>query len=364
MSLSGAIGAELAPVLGGELAVFDVHAHTGVDVDGSERSCEQHVEALAALGPAARSAIFPLCVEGGYGPDNRRVIEEAGRHPDRLVAFARLDPRLDGAVEAGAALADGAVGFKLHPRAEDFRLDHPNVAAIAAVAAEARRPLLIHAGLGVGSFGGTITELADRAPGCPIVLAHAAVSDLSWLGPVAAEHPNLFFDTSWWNASDLLALLALVPPGQILFGSDEPYMGLELVLAIALRCARFVGLDDDALRLVFGAQAERLVRGEPALSAGPAPGPRERPVELTDARLITPLAAAGGALLGGGEPAPMFEMVGLALGDGGAAGSAERAVVASLVEEAKSGSPRAHWAVAVALALLATPGVGAPAALV
>jgi predicted TIM-barrel fold metal-dependent hydrolase len=152
------------------------------------------------------------------------------------------------------------------------------VETILGVAAAVRAPVLIHAGAGVGSFGPAIVELAERHRECPIVLAHAAVSDLVWLGDVAAEHPNLFFDTSWWNPSDLLALFALVPPGQILFGSDEPYMKLEVVLAIALRCARSAGLSAEALGLVFGGQLEALLAAKAPHDAGPAAGESTTPV--------------------------------------------------------------------------------------
>ncbi len=276
-------------------AIVDVHSHTGVDVDGTTRTAAEHLDALAAIG--GRAAIFPLCVTGGYEPENRRVLAECEASAGVLVPFARLDPRVSGAADAEAALAAGARGLKLHPRAEDFRLEHPNVDAIAAVAAGARVPVLIHAGVGVGSLGASIVELAERHRDCPLILAHAAVSDLAWLGPVAVEHPNVFFDTSWWNPSDLLALFALVPPGQILFGSDEPYMDLELVLAITLRCARSAGLDDDALRIVLGGQAEALLAGDAPHDAGSAPGPIDEPRSPLVERLVILLAGAGGAML-------------------------------------------------------------------
>jgi len=352
LSLSSFIEAELATLDGALL--FDVHAHTGIDIDGTARTSEEHVEALREIG--GRSVIFPLCVTTGYGPENLRVIEECRRHPEQLVPFARLDPRAISEREVRDALTAGARGFKLHPRAEDFRLDHPGVETIVAVAAEARAPVLIHAGAGVGSFGTTITDLTSAHPHCPIILAHAAVSDLAWLWQIAPEHPNLFFDTSWWNPSDLIALFALVPPGQILFGSDEPYMDLGTVLAITLRCARFAGLSPETVELVAGGQLDRLLAGEPPSHAGPAPGPPSAQPSPTESRLATLLAAAGGSMLGGGDPGRMFELARAAIGAGGSAIPAGiEPLVTELIEEASSGE--APWAVAMALTLLVTPGV-------
>ncbi|MGV1047178.1 MAG: amidohydrolase family protein [Solirubrobacterales bacterium] len=356
MSVAALVEEELSALGAYGLELLDVHSHTGTDIDGSARTAEAQVEALEPFG--GRSVVFPFCVEGGYEEENLRVLSESRRHPDRLVPFARLDPKSLSATDVEGALEAGARGFKLHPRGEDFRLEHPGVGTILGVAAAARAPVLIHAGAGVGSFGAKIVELADRNRDCPIVLAHAAVSDLVWLGEVAADHPNLFFDTSWWNPSDLLALFALVPPGQILFGSDEPYMKLEVVLAIALRCARFCGLTEEAIALVFGTQAGALLEAASPIDAGPAPGRPSRIPSVSDDRLATLLAAAGGCIFGGGDATGILEMAGLAVGEGESSGR-----VSALIEAAATGSPEAPWALAVALALVSMPGVERPAAL-
>jgi len=352
LSLRAAIRAELAAL--GDVAPFDVHAHTGADVDGTTRSSEEHLRDLEAVG--GRSVIFPLHVTTGYGAENRRVLAECAGAPERLTPFARLDPKVENVAAAADALAAGARGFKLHPRSEDFRLDHPGVDAIASVAAAAGAPVLIHAGLGVGSFGPTITALAERHRECPIVLAHAAISDLSWLWEEVPAHPNLFFDTSWWNPGDLIALFSLVPPGRILFGSDAPYMDFELILTITLRCARFAGLSPEAIGLVAGGQLENLLAGEAAIDAGPPPGPPPAaPTPLAN-RVITALVATGAAKFSGGDPAQMLEMARLALGDGLCLGESGP-IVCDLLEEGVKVTQEAPWALALAMTILATPGV-------
>lgn len=360
MSLRAAIEAELE-ALGDDVALVDVHAHTGTDVDGTTRSSEEHLRDLDAVG--ARSVIFPLHVSTGYNAENRRVLDECRAAQGQLIPFARLDPREAGvAASAADALAAGARGFKLHPRSEDFRLDHPGVEAIVRIAAEGRAPVLIHAGLGVGSFGATILGLARRHPDCPIVLAHAAISDLSWLWREVPAHPNLFFDTSWWNASDLIALFSLVPPGKILFGSDAPYMDLQTVLAISLRCARFAGLSQDALELVAGGQLGNLLAGEPPADIGPAPGPPEIAPSPLAARVVTAVTAAAAAKFSGGDPSRMFELARLAAGDGSALGASGPAV-SRLLDEGAAVTPDALWALAMAVTLLLTPGVESAAVL-
>ena len=62
MSVADAIRAELDALDAADVSPFDVHSHTGVDVDGSARSAEEHVRELERIG--GRSVIFPLCVNG------------------------------------------------------------------------------------------------------------------------------------------------------------------------------------------------------------------------------------------------------------------------------------------------------------
>ena len=71
----------------------------------------------------------------------------------------------------------------------------------------------VHAGRGIPALGRHSVALTGRHPGMRLILARGD------LGPGldlarAPDHPNLFFDTSWWSPSDVQALFALVPLGQ------------------------------------------------------------------------------------------------------------------------------------------------------
>ena len=252
------------------LRVFDCHTHLGSDPDGSHMTAAVLRQALALI--EARAVVFPLAASGGYRVANDLVLASAAAAEGQLVAFCRIDPHADGVAEAKRALQRGAAGIKLHPRAERFLLSDPAVSQIAALADEQRVPIIVHAGRGVPSLGRDALELAARFPAAPLILAHAAVADLAWIYSQAAAHPNLLFDTAWWNTADLLALFALVPPGQILFASDTPYGRPVAAAAIALRVALAVGLDAEQMAAVFGGQLMRLLVHEEAQDLGPAPG--------------------------------------------------------------------------------------------
>jgi hypothetical protein len=211
----------------------------------------------------------------GYPPANDMVLAAAAESEGLLVPFCRVNPHEDAVREAERCLAIGARGIKLHPRAEQFTLDHPAVRSLAALAQEHSVPILIHAGRGIPALGLHAVELAGDFPGARLILAHAGICDLSWIWRVAPDHPNLLFDTAWWMPADLQALFSLVPPGQIVFASDSPYGSPGMSLAFQLRSALHVGLSHEQIRSITSEQSLRLAAGEPLITVGDAVGERE-----------------------------------------------------------------------------------------
>jgi hypothetical protein len=221
----------------------------------------------------------------GYAAANDAVLVAARESDGVLVPFCRVDPHEDALREAERCVDAGARGIKLHPRAEQFTLGHPAVRQLAALANERRLPILIHAGRGIPALGLHAVQLAGEFEDARLILAHAAISDLSWIWRAAPDHPNLLFDTAWWMPSDLVALFSLVPPGQILLASDAPYGHTLVSASFQLRWALQAGFSMDQVRSVASEQALRLAAGEPLKPAGPAVGESERPQHLLLDRL-------------------------------------------------------------------------------
>jgi predicted TIM-barrel fold metal-dependent hydrolase len=293
------------------LQLFDVHTHIGAnDPDDYRCSPEDLLEALEVAG--ARAVVFPMHEPGGYPAANDMVIREAAAAEGRLVPFCRLDPRSDPVAEAERCLGAGARGIKLHPRAEGFTLDEPAVADIVALAHERRVCVLIHAGRGIPALGRHSVDLCERFPDARLILAHAGISDLAWIWGPAAGLPNLFFDTAWWTPDDLLALFAMVPPGQILLGSDAPYGSPALGATLPLRYALQAGLSAEQVEWVFGRQLERLLAGEDRRDLGGPPGPGSLTRDPLLARVYSFLVSALGQMLRGLEPEEALALAQLA----------------------------------------------------
>ena len=281
---------------------FDVHTHTGAnDPDGFRCTAEEVIAGLDRAGHA-QALVFAMHEPEGYPPANDRVLAEAAASGGRLRALCRLDPHADPLPEARRCLAAGAAGFKLHPRAERFQLSEPAVERVIALADEHRLPVVVHAGRGIPALGRDAVALARRHPGARIVLAHAGISDLSWIWAEARDLPNLFFDTAWWNVADQTALFALVPPGQILYGSDMPYGSGIWCGLIALRLAATVGLSPETTAAIVGGQLRLLLDGEEPADLGPAPGPPPSRGWLAAARALTHLDAAVSRAFAGADP--------------------------------------------------------------
>src|SRR3954471_4712920 len=245
---------------------FDAHTHMGQhDPDGMTATAQEILAGLDAAGQR-RALLFAMHEPDGYTAANDAVLAACAASGGRLLPLARVAPNAEGALaEAQRCLAAGARGFKLHPRSDAFGLPHPVVEQVIALAHEARAPVLFHAGRGIPHLRESVVEYAQRYPGARLILAHAGISDLGWIAPHVAALGNVFFDTAWWQIADQLQLYSTVPPGHILYASDMPYAPGVLAAFLFRRCAAAVGLGEDAVRAIAGAQVARVVAGdEPA----------------------------------------------------------------------------------------------------
>jgi predicted TIM-barrel fold metal-dependent hydrolase len=152
-------------------------------------------------------------------------------HPDRLVAFATVQPRAGNVAfeEAVRAMDDGLAGFgELSPHSQHFAIDDPVWRQILVLAAEWKVPVNLHVtDPDSKPYPGRVeTPLADflrlarEFPATNFILAHWG-GGLAWSAESAAL-PNLWFDTA---ASPLLygpEVWTKAKTDRILFGSDYP----------------------------------------------------------------------------------------------------------------------------------------------
>jgi hypothetical protein len=264
--------------------VFDAHTHLGLDEDGRSLTLPQLLSALDDAG-ARRACVFPLHDperSPAYRVPNDRVLAWAGESEGRLIPFCRLDPAEDPLTEGERALAAGARGIKLHPRAQAFGFQSPQMEGIFALASEANVPILIHAGRGMPPIADGLADLALRHPEVVLILAHGAICDQGILTSRLADHPGVLYDISCFFPIDVIELLARVPVERIVFASDPPYGLPATSLYMALRVAAHAGLDELAIRGLLGGTIAALFDG-PGLP--PVTPPRRGPSIALSGRL-------------------------------------------------------------------------------
>lgn len=294
--------------------VIDAHTHLGLDEDGRSLALDQLLAQLDQAG-AQRACVFPLHDperRPAYRVPNDRVIAWAGESDGRLTPFCRLDPSDDPIAEGERCLAAGARGIKLHPRAQDFVFDGPEMHAIFALAERAQAPILIHAGRGLPPLADGLVDLALSHPGVVLILAHGAICDQGILTSRLADHPGVLYDISCFFPLDVIELFARAPAERIVFASDPPYGLPATTLYLALRVAAQAGLDETATRGMLGETMAGLLDGR---GLPPATAPR-RGASITLAGRLARVYGYGsltGPALFAGVPEQALAMLDMAL---------------------------------------------------
>jgi len=242
---------------------------------------------LAAMEDAgvARAVTFGFAFrdQGLCDACNAYVLDAASRYAPRLIPFAVANP-LSGEVAVRAvssALQRGARGIgELLPDGQGYSpSDTAALAPVLGLASEAGRPVMLHVSEvvghqypGKGSHGpAEACHLASTFPESRFILSH-------WGGGLFLYHlmPEVrrALRNNWYDSAASLylyddAIFALAEscaPGRMLFGSDYPLISQERFL----RHVRASGLAEPALSGFLGANAARLLDGDPV-----PPGSRE-----------------------------------------------------------------------------------------
>ena len=195
-----------------------------------------------------------------------------GQNPRRFHLVANVNPLLHHppAAEAERQLNLGAVAVKVHPVHGAFRVDRDDMYPVYDLCAERGVPVIVHTGPSI--FPGSQDEAGDPKlidtiaaayPGVPFVLAHGGRGH--WYADaarMALARDNVWIDLAglppkrlpdYYAGFDLPALAA-----KWIFGTDWP--GVPGVRRNA-RAVAALGLPDDTLAAVLGANARRVYPG-------------------------------------------------------------------------------------------------------
>ncbi|MDO8671610.1 MAG: amidohydrolase family protein [Dehalococcoidia bacterium] len=174
---------------------------------------------------------------------NLRLANIAKRYPDRLIAFAGIDPRRKNAVDLleTAVKEWGVKGLKLFP-ATGFYPQDRQAYPLYRSASQFGIPVLFHSGPQPAPFYSKycqpvyLDEVATDFPELNIIIAHVAHGWWPEAVSIAGSNPNIYVDISGWqplfkrHPKEFFHRLREVVDGvgsrRVLFGSDWPVLKL------------------------------------------------------------------------------------------------------------------------------------------
>jgi predicted TIM-barrel fold metal-dependent hydrolase len=174
---------------------------------------------------------------------NQAVGQIAQQHPDKVVAFAGIDPRRREAPDLLKRCFEeyGMKGLKYHAD-HGFNPSGPESYKLLEIMQENGGVLLTHTGpLGPPSRAKyadpmLLADIAVDFPDLKVIAAHMGqINWRSWAG-LASHQPNLYGDLAMWDAfafgryelfcRELRDLLDYAGASKVLFGTDNPIFGI------------------------------------------------------------------------------------------------------------------------------------------
>ncbi|MBM4457524.1 MAG: amidohydrolase [Chloroflexi bacterium] len=174
--------------------------------------------------------------------ENRAVYEAMRAHPDRLLGFGWVNPRL-GADVARETIARcfekyGFYGIKFNGAQDEYVIDDPAILPLIEQAAAYGKPLAFH--IGADFYENThpyrLGRIAARFPEITSLMVHMGGAGTPALDraavEVARERPNITLIGSAIGERAILRALNALGPDRLCFGSDMPFGLLHVQLAM------------------------------------------------------------------------------------------------------------------------------------
>lgn len=277
------IDAHVHPVLIKEVIAKQPELLRHVNKDFNLRTSPQPLETLtrqmdiAEVDLAVLLAIDCEATRGCKLPSNEVVAELVGKHPERFIGFAGVDPN-----KGGGALEDldravkelGLKGLKLVPFLHELYPNDRKIYPVYEKAAELKIPVLIHTGVSWTpgarlkySNPLLIDDVAVDFPELKIIIAHFGWPWVWEAATLAMRHPNVYIDTAntytGTPTEHMRLLTKLIPASvierfladKIIFGSDFPRIEVDKMASAVRR----MPLSEEVRRKILGENMFKLL---------------------------------------------------------------------------------------------------------
>jgi uncharacterized protein len=163
--------------------------------------------------------------------DNDYIASVVKKHPDRIIGFGQVNPRVSDAVDIVSHCADlGLKGLKLHPTMHGYHfVDHGLLDPIFNVCETLELVVLVNAldDPFVTPLG--VEEIARHFPNVPVLIAHmGTVWNVTEALLVAKRNPNIYLETSSTQLLEVKLAYRDVGADKIIMGTDWPGSDFEM----------------------------------------------------------------------------------------------------------------------------------------
>ena len=249
--------------------IIDADCHisarkTGIDLDPDEL-----VRQMDALG-VDKAVCWPIVsYTREIAGDNQTIYAGAKAHPDRMIPFGGVNPRL-GMDQAKDELKRcievyGFKGVKLNGARDGYYIDDPAL-SLPLVEMIAAAGLVLSFHCGSNDFEKThpyrVAKISALYPDLPIMLIHMGGSHLPTMHDavidLAEKHPQWYLVDSESDYRKIHKALKVLGPSRLCYGSDAPFCPMRYEWG--MRHVAYQDLDEAGKAMVFGGNIARLFK--------------------------------------------------------------------------------------------------------
>ncbi len=229
------------------------------------------LQILDAAGIDGAAISAPSWVGGSAGSDfvdpnyvraNFAIAEAVHAHPERLIGFARVNPKFGSQARTELVRCFDDYGFRglyLHNESESFAYqDFQLLGPLLEECAERHRPVMAYTWL-TPSQPIQLVLLAKAFASVNFVMLHSGWRLVGDAAIAAEEASNLYFDTSHTGVGFARSVTRRFGLERVIFGSAMPYAMPEVELD---RVRRWSGIDEAHQEMVLGGNIARLTGWE------------------------------------------------------------------------------------------------------
>lgn len=201
-----------------------------------------------------------------YDPDyseaNRQVAQEAGKFPDRLIPFFRVNPNFTDRIVDQMKRGYEVYGMKGlgemnplsdHYQVNDLRLMEP----VMRYCADFKWPIHFHAGYVPTCQPALYAPLAEAFPEVPLILGHIGYRYVEDCIALAQRYDNIFIEPAGNGTSQAIRqLIDNLPASKILYGDDLPF---SIPTDILNKFRYQPGVSEEDKALMLGGNMARLL---------------------------------------------------------------------------------------------------------